>query len=344
MKNIVILDSLKEKELRNNKIFSHYFKIIKKDISHFFVDDQSFEHVFCPACQYQGYDDEFSKFGFEYKKCQKCASLFVNPRPPVSELNDYYQKGKAIQYWKNIFVKKSKKNRKNIIYDPYAEWIHHSIRYFGLENHCMVDLNSKYEGFLKAVSKKTGFMRKIMINPLFDYGLLIKNLGFEKLCIQGLNDPQLTDIQADAVILIEAIECAPDVSFLIQLASSVIKPGGLMFIITSSYSGFDVQMLKEKSNKIYPPDHLNLLSLRGIKTLMHRFDFEIVELSTPGRLDVDIVKNAIKNDPFLELPSFVKMMFKEKDSETLEDFQNFLQRNLISSHLRLIARKEPHSI
>ena len=87
-----------------------------------------------------------------------------------------------------------------------------------------------------------------------------------------------------------------------------------------------------------PPQHINLLSIEGMRDLMRRADLEIVELTTPGNLDVDIVENALARDPLLPVPRFVRYMLRSRDAATREQFQAFLRASLLSSHVRVVAR------
>ena len=115
------------------------------------------------------------------------------------------------------------------------------------------------------------------------------------------------------------------------------EDGGLLFISTMSSSGLDFQYLKEKSKNLVPPMHMNIFSTEGIVKLFEDLNFEIIELSTPGMLDLNILENNIDN---IELPKFIKDIILNRDSLVKEAFQEFLQRGRLSSYLRLLARKK----
>ena len=74
---------------------------------------------------------------------------------------------------------------------------------------------------------------------------------------------------------------------------SITKKGGWVFFTTLGVDGFDIQLLWENSNSIYPPHHLNLLSVKGFKILCERAGLTNIKIITPGVLDTDIVKNRI---------------------------------------------------
>lgn len=87
------------------------------------------------------------------------------------------------------------------------------------------------------------------------------------------------------------------------------------------------------------PEHLNLLSIEGIKILLEGAGFRLLELSTPGQLDVELVLRATADDPTIPVPRFVRYFMENRGIETHADFQSFLQKNRLSSHVRIAAQK-----
>ena len=53
-------------------------------------------------------------------------------------------------------------------------------------------------------------------------------------------------------------------------------------------------------------------------------ELDLVELSTPGQLDVELTRSAVREDPTIELHPFVKYLFEERDKLAHSDFQAFL--------------------
>ena len=115
-----------------------------------------------------------------------------------------------------------------------------------------------------------------------------------------------------------------------------------MVLTTQTVTGFDIQVLWEKSKSVAPPQHINLLSVDGLRRLAERVGFRVVTLSTPGVLDVDIVQNAMGGSPAPELPRFVRTLLAQSDA-TREAFQVFLRERGLSSHVRLVAEREEAS-
>ncbi len=107
---------------------------------------------------------------------------------------------------------------------------------------------------------------------------------------------------------------------------------------TLTVTGFDIQVLWEHSKSVNPPQHINLLSVNGIEHLVARSGFQVIDVSTPGQLDLDIVRNITNENPDIELPRFVRHLVHESTPETQQAFQKLLQEQNLSSHIRVVAR------
>ena len=67
-----------------------------------------------------------------------------------------------------------------------------------------------------------------------------------------------------------------------------------------------------------------------------------INITTPGKLDLDIVRNAIKNDnSILKNQKFIRYLLN--DDKIAKNFQIFLSNNCLSSHAWIIAKKEKRS-
>jgi hypothetical protein len=126
-------------------------------------------------------------------------------------------------------------------------------------------------------------------------------------------------------------------SFLKKM-SEMTKPGGHVFITTLGVSGFDIQMLWEQSNSIFPPHHINFLSVKGFEILFERVGLTSIDITTPGQLDLELVLNAAKKNPMiLNNHRFLKDIIYEP--EKAKAFQKFLADNCLSSHTWVLGQK-----
>ena len=74
-----------------------------------------------------------------------------------------------------------------------------------------------------------------------------------------------------------------------------------------------MQLLRQNSNQIHPPHHINFFSKKGYLNIFQNLNLKEIKVSTPGLLDLDIVRNYFSEktdgrglDTFLE-----KIVFDE---------------------------------
>jgi hypothetical protein len=141
------------------------------------------------------------------------------------------------------------------------------------------------------------------------------------------------------VVCFEVLEHVYDPLTFVQNLTGLVKPGGYVFVSTLCVDGFDIQTLWDKSNSIFPPHHINFLSVAGFERLFVRAGLDDVDVSTPGQLDVDIVRNAIKGEPdLLNGQRFLQRL--DTDNDIAENFQELLAANRLSSHAWVIGKKQ----
>jgi len=319
---------MREADIRPRDLFDRYLELARADAERYFADRTNFVAVPCPAC---GADDPrpgLQKLGFHYALCGSCASLYVTPRPAADVLAAYYTEGDAVRFWATDFFRETAEARRERMFRPRAELVRGLVR-----GGTFADVGSGYGIFLEEVAALGVFDAVIGIEPSPDLAAVCRERGFTVL-EQPVEAVRPAELHADFLSAFEVLEHVFDPLRFLTACRDVLAPGGLLFFTTLTVSGFDIQVLWERSKSIHPPQHLNLLSVAGIELLVQRAELEVVELETPGQLDVDIVKGMIDEDPTLDLPRFVAPLLELGD-----DFQRYLQQHRLSSHIRVVARR-----
>ena len=143
----------------------------------------------------------------------------------------------------------------------------------------------------------------------------------------------------DALTLFEVIDHTADVKGLVEQAWKALRPGGLLFLTAIVSSGFDIQLLWDRLDSLFPPDRLNACSVKGLRGLLEGAGFECLEVSTPGILDVTNVKEVADGDASLELSRFERYLIQPGAAHQLRTLQDFLQAGLLSSYCRMVLRR-----
>lgn len=329
---------MKEFEIRPRKLFSDYLELSKKDIDVFFSDKSNFVEINCPGCKKDQSVLAFIKHGFKYNKCLYCKTLFVSPRPTKSMISDFYKVSESSRFWAEHFYPQTAEARRVMIFKPRAEVINEILLKIDFPSpKSIVDVGAGYGIFLQEIKKLGYFDEVIAIEPNKD---LAKSIRDKEIFVIEENVEDVIDgeYKYSVVCSFEVFEHLFDTDDFVRSMKKLLKPGGILIFTTLTISGFDLLVLGDKSKSISPPHHINFLSVEGIRLLLNRCGLEEVLIETPGKLDVDIVKNMYEEIPDLVLPDFVEYLLKNRDVTVHEQFQHFLQKNNLSSHIRVIAR------
>jgi hypothetical protein len=103
-------------------------------------------------------------------------------------------------------------------------------------------------------------------------------------------------------------------------------------------SGFDITVLGLNNMYLCPPDRTNCFSVQGLTALLKDNGFKLIEVSTPGVLDVEIIQAHLRHDPDIKLSKFESQLIAANEA-TQRAFQAFLQENAMSSFARIVGRK-----
>jgi SAM-dependent methyltransferase len=331
---------MKESEIRPQKLFNQYLQLAKKDNEIFFSDHSRFTEIPCPSCGNERQMPGLKKFGFTYVLCADCASLYLSPRPPAEMYDLYYREAESVKFWSTHFYKETAEARRKKIYRPRAEIVAELTNQYDFEsdnNSIFADIGTGYGLFLEEIEKLKLFDRIIGIEPSPEMAQVCRERGFDVIqkYVGGTEDIK---IDASFATAFEVIEHVLDPLAFLSSAKQILRRGGLLMFTTLTVTGFDIQILWEKSKSVYPPHHINLLSIEGFRKLVERSGLNLVHLGTPGELDVDIVRNICLENSDVEIPRFAASIINASE-KVRTDFQSFLKANNFSSHIRIIAKR-----
>ena len=327
---------MKEEEIRKKEKFDRYLQLVANDVKTFFKDTSSFEKINCPACGSNRLSNQFKKLGFIYQQCDECKTLFVNPRPQHKDLVKFYSNSISATYWINEFFKPVEKIRTEKIFYPRAEWVANYFRE-GVRNWTIGDIGAGFGIFLQELRKHWGNNKYIAIEPSREQCDICKSKELNFIC-SAVEDIKNTDNTFDFLTSFELFEHLQNPAHFLESVHKLLKHHGYFLFTTLNGQGFDIQVLWEKSKSVSPPHHLNFFNTQSIVILLEKYNFRVVKVSTPGKLDWDIVENMVRKDG-VDVGRFWKLVSDINDEKMKQEFQNWIVSNNLSSHMCIIVQK-----
>ena len=339
MRRVVIFDDYKELEIWPPGSFDKYLEITRKEVKRLLIDKGKLVDVPCPACSSNKKKIGFNKFGLQYVECMDCKTLYASPRPTEATINKYIAESEASKFWQSHIDKATLKGRIFHLFRPRAMWVANLTEQYFKNPEVFVDINSMYNEFLEEIDMLNLFKNKIILVPTVN---IAESLNCER-GFNVINKPFIkkdySDINANVVTALAIIDRVFSPEKFISAIKTMLTKRGLFFFTATTISGFDLQVLWSNAKTIFPPDKINLLSIEGIERLLERCGLEIIEVSTPGRLDVEFVKEAMQNNDKLKISRFISYLLNNRDESAHSYFQDFLQKFKLCSHVRVAARK-----
>lgn len=329
---------MKEIEIRPKELFQKYLELSAADTQAYFISSQR-EHLPCPACGNQTSQPAFEKSGFAYTVCRSCQTLYQNPRPTFDEFSRFYLESPSALYWAKTFFPAVAEIRREILFKPKVMQLARLCEDENYKSTVVADVGAGFGLFLEEWRNLFPDTRTIAIEPNPEMANLCRE---KKLEVKECFAEQASSLygHVDLVVALEVIEHVHDPLLFCNSLNHLLCAGGKLLLTGLSADGFDIQVLWKHAKSVSPPHHINFMSIRGFEQLLNRTGFSKVVIFTPGKLDLDIVKNTVKERAdVLKSQRFVRNLLKQ-DEKVLSEFQQFLSKHRLSSHCWVWAEKQ----
>jgi len=326
---------MKESDIRNSKTLKKYQSLVDKDINKYFKNNIKLKNVNYKSWGCKKVKKIFNKKNFTYYQCSETRTIFADPRPTPKLLEDFYSNSKSSNFWFKEFFLPKLKNRTKKIFKPRANFFVKKFNKYKRKR--FLDIGAGMGIFLLELRKKWpngNFYAlepsKVLANQCKLSGLKVLETTIEKL------DHKKNKF--DVISSFELFEHMYDPKLFLNKVYKSLNKKGVFYFTTLNGMGFDIQALGKNSDAIYPPYHLNFFNPKSIKILMKNIGFKKVEVDTPGELDWNIVENNLS-----KVEESSKILFRYFSKKTTKQqkvkFQDFLKKNNLSSHMRVVATK-----
>lgn len=324
---------MNENDIRPQALFDELLRLNKLDIKKYFTNTIN-ENIVCPACGSKG-QKSIVKNNFIFDECQNCKSLYVSPRPKKKYFDAYYTEGEASKYWATTFYKATEKNRTKMLWKPKAKMIKKKIETFAPDTKQIIDIGGGYGLFMIEFLKLLK-IDHLVIEPSKYLSAACEQKGLKTL-VKFLENAKKKDFinNKKTFVSFELFEHLHDPKAFLNTLKKLMNKKDLFIFTTLSGMGLDIRTLWENSKAISPPMHLNFLNPKSITMLLKKVGFEILEINTPGKLDIDIMSN---NKNYLK-DKFWRDFLEYADIKEKRIMQKIISENQLSSHMMVVCRK-----
>ena len=328
---------MQESDIRPADLLCGYLKLCREDAITYFEKSVR-EDIPCPACESSQVIYAFEKWGFGYVVCDECGSLYQSPRPSRESFARFYQESPSARYWAETFFPAIAEARRLSLFRPKVKEIAGLCRDDHFVPNTVVDIGAGWGLLLEEWRRSFPKTNLVAIEPNPDLAEICRSKDFKVAECFAEEAVELCG-QADLAIALEVIEHVQEpLSFCCSL-KKLLRDGGKILLTGLTVDGFDIQVLWDQSKAVSPPHHINFLSIAGYKRLLDRAGFSNVRIFTPGKLDVDIVKNAWVENPELFAGHRFFRHLMTRDEDVLQAFQQFLSEHRLSSHCWIWATR-----
>lgn len=324
---------MKEIDIRPQDLFDELLRLNQLDIEKYFSNPIA-EKINCPACGDKG-SHTFTKNNFDFEECQNCKTLYVSPRPKREYFDAYYTDSLSTQYWATTFYKATEANRREMLWKPKAKLIKEKIDTFAPDTQKIIDIGGGYGIFIEEFLKVSD-IKHLVIEPSEYLSEVCKQKRL-KVLVKFLEDIDENDLPKikKTFVSFELFEHLHDPRTFLETLFKVMNKDDVFIFTTLSGMGVDIRTLWEDAKPVSPPMHLNFLNPKSIKILLEKIGFEMLEATTPGKLDMDILNN--NKDKIKD--RFWKDFLEYAADDEKQKMQSFLSQNLLSSHMMIVCRK-----
>ena len=331
-------EPLSEKELCPEDLLAGQEAAFARDIARLHADARRYVRVSCPACEAERPSTPaFEKFGFAFRRCLDCATLYLSPRPSAELLAEYYAHSENYAYWAKYIFPASEASRREKIHRPWLERIAVLAERHGVARGTLVEIGPGFGTFAALATESERFRKVLAVEPTPEMAAACRKRGVE-VVEKRIEDVGNELAGADILVSFEVIEHLFQPGGFVAQCARLLAPGQLLVLSCPNGLGFDIGMLGAKALAV-DAEHVNLFNPRSLGQLLERHGFEVLESETPGRLDAEFVREAaLKGE--VELDPFLQRVLLDEWERLGWPFQQFLAAQGLSSHMWIAARRK----
>lgn len=332
-------EPLSEQELCPPGMLGEQEAAFARDIARLRARRAEFAAVPCPACGAAEAARAFEKHTFTYQRCARCATIYMSPRPSEKVMGDYYANSENYAYWAKHIFPASEASRREKIHKPWLARVAGFCDRFGVPRGTLLEVGPGFGTFCAVAIEAGAFGKVVAIEPTPQLAEACRKRGVTVI-EKRVEDAEGDAPPADVLVSFEVIEHLFEPRRFLGQAARLVRPGGLLVISCPNGEGFDIATLGAGSLAV-DPEHVNLFNPRSLRSMVDAAGFETLEVTTPGRLDAELVRDAVlAGQHDLAGQPFLQRVLIDEWERLGWPFQQFLAEQGLSAHMWLVARRQ----
>lgn len=251
--------------------------------------ERQLEWIPCPCCGETEANVWATERGFNLVRCADCSLLYVNPRPPMSDIDEGVRLGEHRIDGEKVDVRARRIPRKVATYNRlFGRLFRDRIR--AGEAILWVDYGAGYGEIIEAAATvMPAGSKTVGVEPMVHKADSSRARGLD---VRG-GYPEPNQFKADIISMVNIFSHVPDFSDLLRTGAANLKPSGELFIETGNLA--DLDRRNQFPGILDLPDHLVFSGESQMARLLDQAGFQIVEIERQ-RVDgpVNFVKDVAK--------------------------------------------------
>ena len=329
---------MKVDEIRPDNLMDGLAVAVQQDLDWLASRKAEFVDVACPVCNSKDRKALYEKVGMDHQSCTECGTQYVSPRPTSEMLGEFYANSPTYKYWAEHIFPASRESRRESIFKPRAAVVSELMKRHNLARGVMVEVGAAHGLFCDEIRKLDLFTKLVAIEPTPDMAEECRKLGFDT--IESPWEKVELDEPAQIVASFEVIEHLFDPGAFLRWSNANLIEGGHILLTCPNISGFETLLLGKASSAV-DHEHINLFTPDSLCRLLVDSEFDIAEISTPGQLDVELVRRALEegDTDHQMLGPVISRLVENTDENTTKALQDLIKMAGLSSNMMVLARK-----
>lgn len=280
--------------------------------------------------------------GISYDRCAACSTLFLHSHPDEQGYKEFYETSAMMRLFATHIFPQSRDARLRNIYIPRLKRM---LAYFentsrGEGEKVFLEIGAGSGIFTKVVKDSGVFSRCMAVepNPACARSCRDNGIAVIEKPIELVEDAEAF-AQVSLVGCFEVLEHLVDPAAFLARVHALLPDGGMFCLTTPNGLGFDILELQEKSTTLGIA-HVHLFNPESLSGLLGNVGFTVLEIATPGTLDVDLVERGYRENGVPATHSWLSHILLNGNDAAKNALQNFLVSNRQSSHMWAICVKQ----